>query len=247
MTMRLTATPSYSRLAPHYDQFAGHAQFRQVRRIFDHCVLKHGLRFSRVADFGCGSGLFIRYLASRWPVRVYAVDRSPWMLTIAARRCRGLPCTLLLRDYRKLVLPLRVDLITMFSFTLNLEASPATLGEVLDSVWRNLLPGGCWIADFLTPHQIVTDPRESAGASARILCQTRERVCLGIGIRSQGGTKIHEERHCARLLPAAQLRDQLDQRGFVLMDALDYASLRPAQHASSALVFVVRKPGVAAC
>jgi ubiquinone/menaquinone biosynthesis C-methylase UbiE len=245
--MRLTTASPYSRLAASYDQFAGNAQFRQVRRIFEHCVLKHGLRFSRVADFGCGSGLFVRYLASRWPVPVYAIDRSPWMLTIAARRCRGLPCTLLLRDYRKLALPARADLITMFSFTLNLEDSTATLGEILDSVWRNLLPGGCWIVDFLTPHQIVTPQQASGGASGRILCRMRERVCLGIGIRSQRGAKSHEERHCARLLPAAQLRDQLDQRGFVLMDALDYASLRPAQHASPALVFVVRKPGVAAC
>lgn len=245
--MRLTAAPPYSRLAANYDQFAGNAQFRQVRRIFDHCVLKHGLRFSRAADFGCGSGLFVRHLASRWPVPVYGIDRSPQMLAIAAQRCRGLPCTFLLRDYRNVVLPVRVALITMFSFTLNLEDSAATLGEVLDSVWRNLLPGGCWIVDFLTPRQVVTPPPASVYASARILSRRRQRFCLGIRIRSRRPVTIYQERHCARLLPAVELRDQLDRRGFTLLDALDHVSLRPAQHGSPALVFVVRKPGVTAC
>ena len=240
--MRLTASPPYSRLAAHYDRFVGYAQFRQARRIFEHIVRRQGLRFSRVADFGCGSGLFARHLASRWRVPIYAIDRSPEMLGIAARRCRWLPCTFLLRDYRSLRLPRPVDLITMLSFTLNLEDSAANLPEILDSVWRNLLPGGSWIIDFLTPRQPVTPPPDSVCAQARVLSRSRGCFCLGIRTHSPRPAVRQEERHCARLLPPLELRDQLDRHGFVLIDALDHATLGPAQPASPALVFVARKP-----
>ena len=240
--MRPSAVPPYSSLAPRYDRFVGHAQFHQVRRIFEHCVRRHALRFSRVADLGCGSGLFARHVASRWGVPVYAVDRSPQMLGIAARRCCRLPCTLLLRDFRHLVLPETVDLITMFSFTLNLQESAAALSEILDSVWRNLSPGGCWIVDFLTPRQSVTLPPDNSDAKVRILSQSQERFCLAITIRSRNCSTRQVERHCARLLSPVELRNQFDRRGFVLIDALDHADLGPAQHVSPALVFVVRKP-----
>jgi ubiquinone/menaquinone biosynthesis C-methylase UbiE len=240
--MRLTAAPPYSQLAAHYDRFVGRAQFRHAQRIFEYSVRKQGLRFSSVADFGCGSGLLARHVASRWRVPVYAIDRSPQMLGIAVRRCRRLPCTFLLRDYRTLVLPQPVDLITMFSFTLNLELSVAALSEVLESVWRNLLPGGSWIVDFLTPRQSVTLPPDSGCAQARILFRGPRRFCLGIGIHSQRRARRYEERHCARLLAPVELRDQLDRCGFVLVDALDHATLGLVQHASPALVFVVRKP-----
>ena len=245
--MRPSAAPPYSSLAARYDRFVGHAQFHQVRRIFEHCVRRHGLRFSRAADLGCGSGLFAQHLASRWGVHVYAVDRSPQMLGIAARRCRLLPCTLLLHDFRHLVLPKPVDLITMFSFTLNLEESATALSEILDSVWRNLSPGGCWIVDFLTPRQFVTPPLDNSDAEARILSQSRDRFCLKISIRSPRHSTRQVERHCARLLSPVDLRNQFERRGFVLIDALDHANLGPAQHLSPALVFVVRKPPTKGC
>ena len=247
MIMRPSTVRPYSSLATRYDRFVGHAQFHQVRRIFEHCVRRHALRFSCVADLGCGSGLLARHLASRWGVPVYAVDRSPQMLGIAARRCRRLPCTLLLRDFRHLVLPETVDLITMFSFTLNLQESAAALSEILDSVWRNLSPGGSWIVDFLTPRQSATPPSSRSGPRVHVLCHGRGRFCLEIGILPHRGSGWQVERHCARLLSPVELRRQFDRHGFVLIDALDQANLGPAQHFSPALVFVVRKPRTKRC
>jgi ubiquinone/menaquinone biosynthesis C-methylase UbiE len=245
--MRPSAALPYSSLATRYDRFVGHAQFHQVRRIFEHCVRRHALRFSRVADLGCGSGLFARHLASRWGVPVYAVDRSPQMLGIAARRCRRLPCTLLLRDFRHLVLPETVDLITMFSFTLNLQESAPALSEILDSVWRNLSPGGSWIVDFLTPRQSVTPSPDKSDVETRILSQGPGRFCLEISVRSPRCSTRQVERHCARLLSPVELRNQFDRHGFGLIDALDHANLGPAQHLSPAMVFVVCKPRTKTC
>jgi SAM-dependent methyltransferase len=232
----------YSQLAAHYDEFVGHAQFRQVRRIFDHCVRAHGLRFSRVADFGCGTGLFAQYLASRWCACVYAIDRSPQMLGIARRRCQGLRCRFLLSDFRDLTLPHPVDLITMFSFTLNLAESAQVLAQVVDNVWHNLLPGGFWILDFLTPRRPAAFAPHADFTQLRFLPRKPGHFCLRIRIRWPRRRGRHEELHCARLLAPVELRDQLDRRGFVLVDALDATTLGPPQHASPALVFVVRKP-----
>jgi ubiquinone/menaquinone biosynthesis C-methylase UbiE len=233
----------YSQLAAHYDEFVGLAQFRQVRRIFDHCVRAHGLRFSRAADFGCGTGLLAQYLASHWRALVYAIDRSPQMLDIARRRCKGLRCRFLMSDFRDLSLPQPVDLITMFSSTLNLVESARVLAHVVDSVWRNLEPGGYWILDFLTPRLSAAFPPQSERSLNLKAGNFCLRIC--IGRPAQGGR--HEELHCARLLAPLELRDQLDRRGFVLVDALAPAPLGPPQHASPSLVFVVRKPVRQAC
>lgn len=242
MIMRNSVAPAYSRLAVHYDRFVGRCQFVQVQRMFERCVSKHGISFSSAADFGCGSGLFARYLARRWRVPVTAVDRSPHMLGVAVRSTCRLPVTFAMRDYRKLTLPRPVDLITMLSFTLNLEDSAATLDEILDSIWRNLVPGGYWIVDFLTPGQAAVPPPGSRDVQAKVISRQASRFCLRLRIRSRAASIWHEEHHCAHLLSPLDLRDQLERRRFSLVDALDHRSLGDAQQCSPAIVFVVRKP-----
>jgi Trans-aconitate methyltransferase len=110
---------AYAKLAAHYDDLAGYSQFASARRAFEHAAARHGLRFRTAADFGCGTGLFVRYLCSRGLSAVYAVDRSPQMLRIARSRCGN--AKFLLRDFAGLRLPRPVDLITTFSFTVNLR------------------------------------------------------------------------------------------------------------------------------
>jgi hypothetical protein len=134
----------------------------------------------------------------------------------------------------------------MFSFTLNLAESGTALTQVLDSVWRNLSPGGSWILDFLTPRQRVTPQRDRVGAPARVLSQKQSygRLCLEIGVRGLELNAWQKEQHCARLISPLKLRDDLDSRGFALTGAFDHATLGPAQHGSTAMVFVVHKPRV---
>lgn len=241
----MSAAQPYTRLAAHYDEFVGHAQFCQARRIFEHCERAHGLTFSRVADLGCGTGLFAQYVASNWGVPVYAVDRSSEMLRVAANRHPRCSCILLLCDYKKLMLREPVDLITMFSFTLNLADSKTDVLQTLDSIWRNLSPGGSCILDFLTPSLLDDQLPPKSGGRLQATCQRVRRFCLDIKAPSRKGKWL--ERHCARLLPPIPLHDQLVLRGFQLIDALDHATLGPARQSSPALVFVLRKPGQSGC
>lgn len=53
-------------------------------------------------DIGCGWGGLARYAAEQHGVRVTGVTVSKEQLTLAERRCAGLPVTLLLQDYRSL-------------------------------------------------------------------------------------------------------------------------------------------------
>jgi SAM-dependent methyltransferase len=164
------------------------------------------------------------------------------MLEVARRRCRGLRCRFLLRDFRDLTLPHRVDLITMFSFTLNLAESAHVLAQVVDNVWRNLLPGGYWILDFLTPPRSVAFAPRTDFTQRRFRSRKGGKLCLRICISWTSRKGRHEEVHCAWPLAPVELRDQLDRRGFVLVDALDATTPGPPQHPSPALVFVVHKP-----
>lgn len=236
----MIAESPYSQLAPEYDDFVGRTQFCRARRVFDHCVRKHGLTFSSMADFGCGTGLLAQYVAYYWGVPVYAVDRSAPMLRVAVRRCRC-RCRPVLCDYRELSLPRPVDLITMFSFTLNLAMSDQGLTRTLNSVWRNLCAGGSWIVDFLTPSQRACSIPATSKARTEAIFRTPRRLCLRLGVRSSHGN-WHSEHHCARLLPPIELHDQLMHRGFQLIDAFDSATPEPPRESSNALVLLLRKP-----
>ena len=109
----------YSLLAEAYDDIVGRKFFLLVRDAFEHIVARHRIGFASVADLGCGTGLFARYLNRLWRVPVFGVDISPAMLRVAASNCRGTKVTLLRQDLLRLALPRPVDLITANFDTVN--------------------------------------------------------------------------------------------------------------------------------
>src|SRR5262245_35598755 len=140
---------TYSSLAPVYDEAAGFGQFAMTCRNFESWAAGRLNQLRRAADLGCGTGLFAEYLGRRWRVPVFAVDRSPEMLAIARRRCRGLNVRLFCQDIGSLRLPSPVDLVTLNSFTFNQVAR--NIARILDSVSRHLSADGRFLFDALTP------------------------------------------------------------------------------------------------
>src|ERR1700756_2320922 len=92
----------YSRIAAVYDRSVGVSFFLRARRAFETLVLRYGIRFCSAADIGCGTGLFACYLNRCWGVPVYAVDRSPEMLSQAQCNCPESGVCLLQQDIRSL-------------------------------------------------------------------------------------------------------------------------------------------------
>ena len=64
----------YSLLADAYDDIVGRNFFHLIRRAFESIIARHRIDFSSVADLGCGTGLFARYLNALWHVPVFAID-----------------------------------------------------------------------------------------------------------------------------------------------------------------------------
>lgn len=98
-----------------------------------------------VADFACGTGRVLEFLARHYPAPV-GIDISPDMLALA--RCRVPDATFVLGDVTAdpVLAPGPFDLITAFRFFLNAEPS---LQEATLAWMRAVLrPGGIVIANF---------------------------------------------------------------------------------------------------
>lgn len=143
------AAPPYRELAPHYDRLIGDTLFPPIRASFESCRRALQLRFSAVADIGCGSGRFLHHL-SRYRVALFGVDASPEMLRLAARRLGRGRAVLLCQDIRRFQLPESVDLITCNGDTFNYLLSRRDLRNTLIRCWEQLNPGGYLLGDFLS-------------------------------------------------------------------------------------------------
>jgi SAM-dependent methyltransferase len=139
----------YAWFAKLYDEAIGFAAYPVVRDAVSRSLDRYRLHPRVVADIGCGTGLLLPYLASL-ASRVYAVDRSPAMLRLAAVRSRGLPVMILCQDLRRLALPEHADLITCTFDTLNYLLSEDELLRTLNRFRRNLAGGGMLLFDIVT-------------------------------------------------------------------------------------------------
>jgi SAM-dependent methyltransferase len=229
--------PPYSALALFYDRVMGDAVGPHLRRCFRRSCARYGIRFSSLADVGCGTGAFLRSVA-RPGRRLYGVDRSPEMLRIAGRRLRGTGTLLLRQDMRRLALPAPVEVLTCQHDTLNYLLSNEQLHRTFETFARNLIYGGHLLFDIIT-----------GGRSARSRTTIRETVILpAIESRwriSAGGdwpgsvallrTRLRtpdgwvrtvRERHVQRWYPLPVLGRLLDEAGFRLLGVH-----RPLTHA----------------
>lgn len=75
------------------------AQEAKLRLICEKLQLTGGMR---VLDIGCGWGGFARFAAEHYGVEIVGLTISKEQEVLARERCKGLPITILLKDYREL-------------------------------------------------------------------------------------------------------------------------------------------------
>ena len=239
----------YSRLAPAYDVAIGFRSFTGTRAAFERLIRRYDIRFASAADIGCGTGLFAGYLNQCWCVPVFAVDRSPEMLSVAARNCAGQNVCLLQQDIRCLRLPSPVDLITANFDTLNHILEDIGLKSTFRRVWENLNPGGHFIFDLITPCQ----PRRRrryllAAASGKGRVEQRVqwnpwRRILSISVVMTSplcrGSTV--EAHRERAYSPADVGRWLLDAGFLIRGVLDATTLRMAGSCPARVIIVAQK------
>ena len=240
----------YSHLAPNYDATVGIPFFRRTRRAFEKLIRRYGITFRTVAEIGCGTGLFARYLNRSWNVPVIGVDTSPDMLRIAARNCRRVRVCLLRQDIRALRLPHPVDLITCNFDTLNHLFKDGDLTGTFRSVQANLNTGGHFIFDILLQcgpqgqvHRYgVRYQRAQRQVTQHIRWDpTRRQVSILVSVRSRSTPRRILEADRERAYSPAEIGKALLEAGFVIRGVHDATTLRMASRCAPRIVVVARK------
>jgi SAM-dependent methyltransferase len=230
--------PANVAMALTYDRVMGDRMHPVLRRSFDSIVARYRIEASRVADIGCGTGTFLRYLAGMGCTG-YGVDRDPAMLAIAARKLRGRPIRLLQQDMQHVRLPQTVDLVTCNYDTLNYLLSEHALGRTIAAFARALDPRGHLLFDLLTGDgdaprgEIVQRIRlPDVSTDWRVRCDPSRRSSI-VDIRSvvhpPGGARwVERERHRQRWFPLATVTRLLDRAGLKLMAAYRFGTAERA-------------------
>jgi SAM-dependent methyltransferase len=240
----------YSLFADHYDSAMGKDIFSVIRNIFERLMHKHRIRFSSAADLGCGTGLFARYLNSRWNAPIFGVDLSPAMLRIARENCRDSEVKLLHQDIRQLCLPNQVDLITANFDTVNHLVGDDDLPKLFRSVYKNLNPGGHFIFDIITPCNPPQGTRIYRGrpsSSFKHVIQEvrwspkRHMLFSQVTFRSKENTLPKVEWHCERAYWPQHVASWLMDAGFILRDVLDAKTLLKATFCPTRMIVVAQK------
>lgn len=243
------ASAPYSRLAPNYDATVGIPFFVRTRRAFEKLIRHYGIAFRTVADIGCGTGLFARYLSRSWRVPVIGVDISLDMLRIAARNCRGLKVCLLRQDIRAFRLPRAVDLITCNFDTLNHLVGDGDLLRAFRSAENNLTPGGHFIFDMVLDCQPVGRTRRYVRvfhSARRIVKQqidwrpSRKLLSIVVTIRSRNSAPIVEH-YRERAYSAGEIGRALQDAGFVIRGIHDAETLSMPRDCPPRIIVVAQK------
>jgi SAM-dependent methyltransferase len=240
----------YTQFAKAYDVTLGIPSLVRTRKIFETLVRQYGIRFQNAADLGCGTGLFACYLSRCWNVPVFAVDRSPDMLEVARRNCRGSNVCLLCQDIRCLRLPCPVDLATANFDTLNHLVDDADLRLALRRIFDNLRPGGHLLFDLLTPCEPLGGRRLYTRCLRSVRHnitqqiawdETRRIISILVVLRSPRSRHSTVERHRERAYAPAEVGKWLLDSGFLIRGVHDAATLGPAHDCPPRIMVIARK------
>ncbi len=243
--------PAYRVTSLIYDRLVGIYAHEQWRENLERLERRFALDLSRVADVACGTGLASLYFADRG-CEVLAVDASPDMLRVAARRLEGRKGVCLIRqDMRYLQLPATVTTLVCATDSLNHLLRERDVKRVLASFRRALPRGGHLLLDMNTAWQLREGGDEddwvfevdewrlswrSRWDEARMTA-TLTMVLEGNGA---GGGERWVEVHQERAYPLEWVAGCLKEVGFRWVEVLDAAGLGKPGTRTRRLQYVAR-------
>lgn len=237
----------YVALSSVYDATVGVPFLRRARRAFLRLARRFGISPRCAADLGAGTGLFASWLARRYRIPVFAVERSRPMLAVGtARRADFIP---VLQDIRALALPTRVDLMTANCDTINHLLTPDDVRRAFRAIARNLSPRGYFIFDLITSSQLPSCPRtvtfrqRRGWMTQRVLFEPLRRLLrVTVRIFSRRRARIVTERHTERVYRLTEVARWLTEARLTVRGVFDAATLDPVTTRLPArVVFVVQR------
>jgi SAM-dependent methyltransferase len=222
------AEVAYEAIAPVYDDFTAHHDYRlwvgQLLKI----GAAHGLQGDNALDVACGTGKsFIPLLEHGW--KVTACDISPSMAELARAKVGG-EVRIEIADMRELPVYGSFDLVACLDDAVNYLHSAAELEQALRAMATNLAPEGLLIFDSNT----LTTYRGFFGEHVEIEMNGRRMIWDGHSggqvepgeiseatfevepLQPGTGPSIAPERHRQRHHPEPEVRAALDAAGLEL-------------------------------
>lgn len=221
--------PNYSIFAHLYDYAMGEAVLPTIIDKYASTAKKLDIRTDVVADVGCGTGRFLRYL-SRSSTKLFGVDCSETMLNRAARNTSGKNIVFLRQDLRDLDLPEKVDCVTSTFDTVNYLKRRSDLKLAMQAFARNLKPGGHVMFDYIPEGSHRSDGKVVKQYVRKGNLVSQWRVAIdpeGRGSRvtilirralSNGETDRSFERHEQRWHAPADVENALREAGFEIRE-----------------------------
>lgn len=244
--------PSYKSFAVLYDALFGKSMLPLFIRNFRWLVRRYRILFQTVADVGCGTGSFARYLR-QWGVPVLGIDLSPNMIAIAKYKNRDPGIFYLVQDMRDLKLPYPVDLITcnfdvinyllrvsdlnkaLLAFRKNLTVSGHMIFDTITDAWRE--PGPFrYVRKIIAPH-IISIWFINWNPSSQI----RTVFMINFIKSKDGGFRREYEVHKERSYPIRAIYAHLYDCGYQVCGIHDAYRLCPATRSTTRAIFVVKK------
>ena len=242
------ALEPYSAFAADFDEILGDRFFPQLRSTFEWVEQRYGLRYSSVADVGCGTGTFLAYLGDRGVQTLWGVDRSARMLARAAEKNAGNGARFRRQDLLHLRLPERVDLLTCQFDTLNYVLTDAELHIVLAGFARAIRPGGHALFDVVTTRPHLPDWQERV----ELAKNARRTVSLSTGydddrrvqtatVHVDDGAGSRSEDHLQRVHSVADVVAAMPGTGLQLLAAQDFSNLAGPVEDAERVIFLAQR------
>jgi SAM-dependent methyltransferase len=223
------AEVAYEAIAPVYDDFTAHHNYREWIGMLLELGEAHGLRGDTALDVACGSGKsFMQLLDRGW--KVTASDISPSMVELARAKA-GDRARIEVADMR--VLPVRgsFDLVCCLDDAVNYLVSTEELEQAMRAMAANLAPEGILIFDSntLTTYRTFFGEHVEVEANGRRLIwdgrtgghaepgQVSEAAFEVEPIVPGTGPTIAPEIHRQRHHPEAEVLEALDAAGLELL------------------------------
>jgi SAM-dependent methyltransferase len=236
----------YASFAPFYDRIMGDRE-EEVDRIRAY-ISSHRPGARSLLELGCGTGALLAGLTRELPLRATGIDRSPEMLTVAARTVPG--ARLLQGDMTAFSLPDRSDVIICMFDTLNHVVTLDGWLALFRCVHEQLSDDGLFIFDVNTTgrlHGLAGAPPYLDEFDGNVVVMTvqpsKDRLVLWetriFHRQADDLYRLHRERIYELGVPLAQIREALAGRFDLLAEeSLDGS---PVSDASDRVFFAYRR------
>ncbi len=248
ITMTRCNTLPYAGIAPYYDYLLRHVDYEDWYEYIKTIMRSYVDAPETILELGCGTGRFGAKFSNDG-YTIYGIDRSLEMLSVARTRAY-FNFRVFCADIRAFRIARKADFIFSVHDTLNYQTSPGDVRSVFRSVREALAPGGIFLFDITTEHNIFENfhdkhkAYETRGAViqwSNRYDEKRRLIYSLMTVTNKRGT--FSEMHLQRIYDVTEMEDLLKSEGYEILHVYGDYTFRPPKKDTVMINFVARQRG----